>query len=181
MAWTVPMTFTAETVLTAAQLNTHLRDNLLETCTARATESGQVFIAQGKYKISARKPEMDEVNTAETAVAGTGGFADLTTPGPSVTVRTGTRAFVWISCESESTSAAASRVISWAIDGDTERDALDSTAIRQDGNAANNGWGFGSFDMITTLTPGINTFTMKYKVGSGTCTFRNRQLVVWPL
>lgn len=37
MAWTAPMTASANGTLTAAQFNTHVRDNLLETETAKAT------------------------------------------------------------------------------------------------------------------------------------------------
>ena len=40
---------------------------------------------------------------------------------------------------------------------------------------------FSMFDMNTTLTPGTNVFTMKYRRGSGTATFSNRQICVWPL
>ncbi len=42
MAWTTPKTFTAGNVLTAADLNTHLRDNLNETSAAQVTTAGDI-------------------------------------------------------------------------------------------------------------------------------------------
>lgn len=179
MAWTVPMTFTAGTALTAAQLNTHLRDNLLETATSKATTVSQYFVATGFYSIAARKAVANHVNVAETTTSTE--YTSLATPGPSVTCETGNRAIIWISAETSNTSAAASRVVSYQISGDTTRDPLDSNSLRQDGNAAANHWGFGTADLVTTLTPGTNTFSLRYKTGSGTATFDRRRIVVWPL
>ncbi len=45
MAWTAPITFTSGSVLTAAQLNTYLRDNLNETAPAKFTAAGQLFVS----------------------------------------------------------------------------------------------------------------------------------------
>ncbi len=45
MAWTTPKTFSAGNVLTAAELNTHLRDNFNETSAAQVTTAGDVTYA----------------------------------------------------------------------------------------------------------------------------------------
>jgi len=47
MAWTAPRTWVASETLTAALLNTHLRDNLNETAVAKVTTKGDIAIATG--------------------------------------------------------------------------------------------------------------------------------------
>jgi hypothetical protein len=179
MAWTVPMTFTANTVLTASQLNTHLRDNLLETATAKASTSSQIFAAEGMFRIAARTPSVASVGTSETTTSSE--WVDLATPGPSVEVETGTRALIWMSCNTQNTSLGGGNNITYELSGDTERDPQYSTALRFDGVDEDDAMSFSMFDMNTTLTPGTNVFTMKYRRGSGTATFSNRQICVWPL
>ncbi|MFT2016282.1 hypothetical protein ACMA1D_10630 [Streptomyces sp. 796.1] len=178
------MTFTTNTVLTAAQLNTHLRDNLLETEAARAQAAGDFFAVEGINRIGRRRVAYARIqgNSSETTTSTE--YADLPTVGPSVTVTTGTRAFVWIGAHMTA-SLANSRVrMSWAISGATERDALDSTALAHDGLTAGSATRRSNYDLIqTTLTPGVNTFTAKYRVGASsvTGTFQNRILIVFPL
>lgn len=178
MAWTVPMTWVANNALTAAQLNCHLRDNLLETTPAKATVAGQMFAALSKYHITARTPTNSTVATAESTTSGD--WVDLATGGPAVTVTTGERAIVMLSCAMFNTSANAGSNMSYMISGATERDPQTSTSIRMDGVTASDQLSFGTIDFITTLTPGSNTFTAKYRRGSGTTTFRDRQIFVWP-
>ena len=50
----------------------------------------------------------------------------------------------------------------------------------RDGAAASNVWRMGTSHLFDTLTPGNNTFTMRYLVGSGVGTFGNRELIVLP-
>jgi hypothetical protein len=51
MAWTAPRTWVAGEVLTAALLNTHLRDNILETTPATVTTAGDVVVADAANSI----------------------------------------------------------------------------------------------------------------------------------
>lgn len=178
MAWTVPMTWVANNALTAAQLNCHLRDNLLETTAAKATAAGQIFVAQSRYRIASRTPDQASVTTIETCA--TTDWTDLATPGPSVTATTGERALVFISVGTSNTSLAGGNTVSYALTGATERDPQFSTCLRFDGVTAGDEMSYSTFDMLTTLTPGSNTFTLKYRNGSGTATFKNRQIAVWP-
>lgn len=179
MAWTVPMTFTANTALTASQLNTHLRDNLLETATAKASTSSQIFAAEGMFRIAARTPSVASVATSETTTSGE--WVDLATPGPATTLTTGSRAMVFMSCRTSNTSTAGGNNITFELSGATEREPQFSTSGRFDGITASNDMAYSMLDFITTLTPGENTFTMKYRRGSGTATFAHRQICVWPL
>ena len=52
MAWTSPKTWVALAQLTAAQLNTHLRDNLLETAPAKVTTKGDIVAATASNTIA---------------------------------------------------------------------------------------------------------------------------------
>jgi hypothetical protein len=45
MAWTAPRTWVSGETLTAALLNTHLRDNISETASAKAAAAGDIFVA----------------------------------------------------------------------------------------------------------------------------------------
>lgn len=179
MAWTVPMTFTANSALTAAQLNTHLRDNLMETTVAKASAANQTFAAAGKFRLVARTPTRDAIVTAETTTSSE--WTDLATPGPSVTVETGNTAIIMYRCMVDNTSIGAGNTVSFELSGATERDPAWSTAARYDGVAVSNIQAYGFVEFMTNLNPGENTFTLKYRRGSGTGTFRNRHLVVWPL
>lgn len=52
MAWTAPRTWVASETLTAALLNTHVRDNLLETAPAKVTTAGDICYATGANAIT---------------------------------------------------------------------------------------------------------------------------------
>src|SRR5690606_864507 len=82
-AWTVPKTFMAENPLTAAELNTYVRDNLLETEAGKATEAGQILRSRGTNDVTMHKA-VEQLVSAEV-------FTSSTTPttltgGPSVSV-----------------------------------------------------------------------------------------------
>lgn len=179
MAWTAPMTFVANSVLTAAQLNTHLRDNMMETAPAKATTEGGFFVTNGMNSIVERLIKTARVAAPESTTSTT--YTNLTTVGPSVTCETGTRAMVMIYCNMTASSNNTMGAMSWAISGATTRSALDMTAARVDGIAASNTVSSVSVDILTTLTPGVNTFTAQYKVGSTSYTFNDRFIGVFPL
>lgn len=54
MSWTAPRTWTAGEMLTAALLNTHLRDNLLETSVAKVTTAGDMIYATAVNALARR-------------------------------------------------------------------------------------------------------------------------------
>ncbi len=53
MSWTAPRTWVTAEVVTAGNMNTHVRDNLLETAAAKATGAGEVFYATAATAIAA--------------------------------------------------------------------------------------------------------------------------------
>ena len=178
MAWTAPMTFTDGSPLTAAQLNTHLRDNLAETAPAKATTEGGYFTSTGPNSITERLTVSAIVPNLDTTTSTS--YTDLAaTYGPEVTARTGSKAFVIISglMRVDQGTTQVSRM-SYEVSGASSIQAGDQYSIRNSGGAAI----MPSFcHVVENLTPGNNTFTAKYRVSSSTGEFSTRRITVFPL
>lgn len=180
MAWASPMTAVATEVWTAAQWNTHVRDNLNETCAGKATTAGSWFVATGANAIAERQIKAATVATAETTSSAS--YASLATNGPEITVTTGTRALVWISAQCSHSSANASINFSYELrsTGVTTIAADDSWSGQLDGVTAGDVNRFGVSHMVTNLTAGSNVFRMMYKTSGATATIQRREIVVMP-
>lgn len=185
MAWTAPMTYVSNTALTAAQMNTFLRDNMNETMTAKATaavdgQPGGFFVTTDVNSITERRIMTNRVDTTEQTASTT--YTDLTTVGPSVTVETGTAALVMWNTRIWNDTGAAQSACAYSVSGASDIPADDAWAMILDGVAGDNNWHMGCWDYTQSLTPGTNTFTLKYRAGgAGTAGFRWRFLAVWPL
>lgn len=179
MAWTAPMTAVAGATFSAAQFNLNVRDNLNETAPAKATAASQLFVSTGPNAIAARVPSTARVNTAESTTSTT--YVDLTTPGPSISVVTGTIAIVLFACEIANNTNNSLAKCSVAVSGASSVAVSDSWTLSMDGNAANNFSRAAMAHVFTGLTAGTNTFKMQYAVGSNTGTFKNREINVIPL
>lgn len=181
MAWTAPMTAVANTAFTAAQFNTNVRDNFLETAPAKATTAGGYFVATGTNAISQRLPASNIVLTSQTTASAT--FTTLATLGPSVTVTTGTKALVHIAARIWNNTSNSASLASFEVTGATTIAASDNVAVLVDGvpSGGSNGNRQGVSTLVTTLNAGTNTFTMKYRANSGTASFSYRELIVLPL
>lgn len=179
MAWTAPMTFTANTVLTAAQMNTHVRDNLLETAPAKATVEGGYFASVGANQIVERNPGLALVGTQETTNSDS--YTDLATVGPEITVETGRMAIVFISCLLRNNTGGAVVFMSHEVSGASSRVPSDSRAVA---NGVSVGASTGASHAMVwdELTPGTNTFTAKYRVADSAeeGDFRHRRMLVLP-
>lgn len=174
MAWTAPMTATANTAFTAAQFNTYVRDNLNETAPAKATASGRFFAATGANAIAERVPSANTVATSQTTTSTS--YTDLATVGPTVTVTTGTAALIILGCRI-SNSGANLTSMSVDISSATTVAASDTRALQTTQIAAVRA----TADQIyTSLTAGSNVFRAKYKVAAGTGTFVDRDMCVIP-
>jgi len=169
------MTFVANTALTAAQLNQYLRDNMLETAPAKATTAGYHFVTTGPNSIAERAIEGDWIATAETTSETS--YTDLNTLGPSVTCVTGTKAIYIMSARMSHDEGGSLRA-SIEISGASSIEAGDARELTVHiGHNHQNKVGTTYFE--TGLTPGTNTFTMKYRVqDEGTGTFAERHLIV---
>lgn len=179
MVWTAPMTAVANTVFTAAQFNTHVRDNLNETAPAKATVAGTLFVSDGVNSIAERVPSTAGVTTSESTTSAA--YTDVATPGPAVTVTTGTRAIVAVTSIVQNSSASQNSYASYAVSGASSIAATDDRAVIITAAAINQTLRGAAVYMETGLTAGSNTFTMKYRVTGGTGSFQNRRIVVIPL
>ena len=180
MAWTTPRTWVPNETLTAAMLNTHLRDNFLELDVAKVTGSGQYCVSTGANAVTARSYAFDRINTLQTLVS-PGGYSDLATVGPSVTVTTGGRALIFYACQMDHSAADGDTKASYAVSGASTFSASDTWCLRRDGMPATNSIRVMGIDMRVDLTSGSNTFTMRYHGSAGTLTYSNRTIAVFPL
>lgn len=178
MTWTAPMTAVANSTFTAAQFNTHVRDNLNETAPAKATAGGSYFAASGINQIAERRAATQGDLTLGTTTSTA--FGDLTgaSVGPSVTVDTGPAAFVIVRCSAENSGAGSARM-AYQISGATSVAPADNRGMHVFGGAGVN-IGASDVSLWTALTPGSNTFTAKYRVSSGTGSFSARRILVMP-
>lgn len=177
------MTAVAGSVFTAAQFNQMIRDNLNETAPAKATQAGEYFVADGANSITPRQitgaTDLNQGTTTSTS------FTDLDGPaavGPSVTLTTGSQALVFYHAQCLNSGAGSARA-SVEVSGASTIATADNRSIATFGIADN---GLGASTVVhyaagLALTPGSNTFTMKYRVSSGTGTFDDRRLIVMPL
>lgn len=181
MVWVTPKTFTANATLTAAELNTYLRDNLMATAPPLCTKDGMYFVGAGLNTIASR--ELVTARVKENQSTTSTSYTDLATVGPSVTTPTSSYAFVvhggWMRNSTADISGQA--MMSWAISGAHTRAAADSTACEVGGASANKAWRIYGMDLLSDITPGVNTFTCKYKVAAGTGSFSDRFIGVMPL
>ena len=181
MAWTAPMTFIANAAITAAQMNTYLRDNLLETMPAKATETGGAFfVTTGTNQIAERVIKSARVETNQSTTSTT--FTNLATVGPAVTVTTGTSALVMWSAEMRNAAGSSqTATVSMTVDV-TGASSIPGTDSRRFTNSAEDDGLHQSFHAVwfDDLTAGLNTFTAKYKCSSGTGFFASRVVTVIP-
>lgn len=201
MAWTTPRTWVTNEFVTAALMNIHLRDNLLETAPGKATTAGDIFYATAANAIARhglpaagsglltaassapqwRPVEMDIQNTAQILTSTsytTGAF-------PSVTLGTGTDVLVIVTTGNVSNDTAGQSCwISVDVSGATTIAAADGRGARFESGAANDGGNiflilyFGSNGPDAALTAGTNTFQMQGKVSGGQGSFDNNRITV---
>jgi hypothetical protein len=109
-------------------------------------------------------------------------YTDLATVGPTVTLSTGNRALVIVTCRLTNGTTQGWAYMSYAVSGATTTSASDATAVFV--QMTNSSAGFSStFRMsaasVATLNAGSNTFTAKYRRAStGTATFVDREIFV---
>ena len=109
-------------------------------------------------------------------------YTDLTTAGPEVTLTTGTKALVIVTCQISGANESTS-YMSYAVSGATTIAANDAVALMKEndtGTALNESIRASAVSQVT-LTAGSNTFTAKYKQSIGgvkISVFRERDIFV---
>lgn len=172
------MTAVAGATFTAAEFNQYVRDNLNECPTAKATGTAQFFVSTGANAVAARQMANAVVAAPQTTASTS--YANLATVGPQVTVTTGTLAMVLFASRIQNSLTNGAAEVSVEVTGASAIGASGEWSIKLDGIASSNALRMGMIHMFSGLTPGSNTFTMKYLVGSGTGTFSSRELIVLP-
>lgn len=177
MAWTNPPTFNNGNLLTAEALNTYLRDNMMETEVAKAQTAGAYLVVTGQNEIAERSWDTDFILAQESTLSTT--YVDLATPGPQVTIETGTRAIVFLAASIRSTPQLARMSIE--ISGATNlAPTVDYALNFQSPGFSGVDFQTANYVVFQGLTPGINTFTCKYLVTAGAGVFSRRRIVVLP-
>jgi hypothetical protein len=118
------------------------------------------------------------VATSQTTTSG--GYTDLATTGPTVTITTGTKALVIVSSQLINGGGADYRAfMGYDVSGATTTAATDTTALIISAPIGGAQTQRASAASIVTLTAGSNVFTAKYKSQFGaTATFLNREINV---
>lgn len=182
MAWTAPMTAVANAVFTAAQFNTHVRDNLLETAPAKATAAAGIFVTTGANAIAERFPTAETQATSGTTTSTS--YVTALTGGTTcdVSVNTGTQAIVIIRGNMTNATATNTTFLAYDISGASTIAAADARSV----SVVNSGTAGGNTKQgvfyQTGLTAGLNTFTLQHRSSAATtATYTNREIIVIPL
>ena len=172
------MTAVSGSVYTAAQFNTFVRDNLNETAPAKAATAGGYFVTTSLNEIIERVGARETITDSETTASTS--YTDLSTIGPTVTVTTGPLALViWGAQMSNATQDLSTRM-SIGVTGASTIAESDVRALSFDPSSAGGIFQGSHAVFYDDLTPGVNTFTAKYRVAGGTGTFLRRRLIVLP-
>lgn len=178
MAWTTPITAVVNSIFTASQWNTGVRDNFLETAPGISTTTGRLIVSNGPNSVEQREIAQTTNDAAGTTTSTTY-TATLTGGGtsPAVTVDCGFHALIFMS-SAIANSSTNSSVLSFAVSGNTTSAAADSRALIMDGGTAKDDR-MGVTNLFGNLSsPGSHTFTMQYKVSASTGTFTRRRIQV---
>lgn len=179
MTWWVLPTYT-NGALTAAQLM-QLRDNINETAPAKAVDGSwpQHFVVAGNNLIAPREIMDNNVDATDvtTSTEFTGALAS--TFGPQISMITGKFALVFSNADASNNTAGSTCRTGFDVAGATTSPSTIGRGIRTEAPAGYSTRA-GATQLIA-LTPGFNTFTMVYRVGSGIGTFAQRRMTVMNL
>lgn len=179
MAWTSPMTAVANSVFTAAQFNTNVRDNLNTTAPALATAAGQHFVSTAVNTIIQRTSSTATVATQESTTSTS--YTDLATAGPDLTSQqTGTKVLVCITGAISNDTANSYAIMGYGVSGASTIAGADSNSLQLRAGAANQQARMTACVLETGLTAGSNSWRGKYRASANTASFANRNLVVIP-
>jgi hypothetical protein len=168
MAWTSPKTWATGDVLTAADMNTYLRDNTdhLNDDIEGTIESNATTATAGTDTTT---------STSYTDLAGGAG------PSRTVTVRPTGRLLISWAVRMQNDTTGASCFTDFALTGANSRSASDTTATQFVRESSNSQARYAGFEILTGLSAGSTTITLKYRVSAGTGSFARRTIAIIPL
>lgn len=184
MAWTAPMTATTNQTFTAAQWNTHVRDNFAETEAAKASTRGRYLVSNGNNALR-EFSWFTNYNTNVRSSTSTS-YTDLSGgTGPQVGLSTSSAVLVFFSVSMGNETSNQQCWASVAVTGASTVAAADTWALMTDGvssaSSTDNQVRMSGFHRFTGLTVGHNVFTVRYRVTGGTGWFGQRAIQVMPL
>lgn len=142
--------------------------------------NGSLLVTDSAQSDGLRWGVPTEAYLASQQTTGSTSFTDLATVGPAVTVVTGTQAIVIISAELYNTDDGGGARVGVAVSGATTIAASNDRSLYSV-NGASRSIQASHVSLVTGLTAGSNTFTLKYLVDSGTGNFLRRRITVIPL
>ena len=118
--------------------------------------------------------------TTTSTATGASAVTTLTGDGTaiSVTLVTGTTAKIETTGTANNSSNATDNYLQFSVSGATTMNASDAVGARYDQTTLNTYGAMSRSQIITGLTEGTNTFTLRYRVGGGTAYYRDRNLTV---
>ena len=168
---------TAGDILYASAANTPARLGIGSSGQVLTVASGIPSWAAAAASIPANA--VDIIDTSETTTSTT--FTDLATVGPSVTLTTGTKALVTITSYIHNSTNSTENFIGFAVSGATTIAADSTRCLFLSNTSTGNGrpeLRYSYSYILTGLTAGSNTFTLKYRCSSGTLRAQNRIISV---
>jgi hypothetical protein len=125
------------------------------------------------------------VNTSNDIAGPSGGYIDLGTPGPAVTIVTGTSVIITLSATTLNNVSGNTTYMAPAVSGATTISAATVAgsfgAATQYFSTSNINTGKAAIIFLTGLTPGTNTFTAKYSNTANTGRWFSRNMTVTAL
>lgn len=205
MAWTAPRTWVTGETVTAALMNAHIRDNLLETSAATVTTAGDIAYADGNKSMGSRlaigaanshlvvigstpvwRAIATDIDTASGLSRSTGykTLANLT-PTPfagevEVTLTTGSEALVLIKARLSNDTAGSFTFLSYSVSGASTISAVDVSGIAYESSNNDDVAFFGGFDLQTALSAGSNVFTLEARISANDGTIQGPEIAVIP-
>lgn len=172
------MVFNPFDILTAEEMN-ELVENIEDLATGSGIGDGA--LDTNTYKDASVTPNklglgQDAAHVATGQSTSSTSFADLATTTDQVTVNIGSKGVALVSIAS-TMFGAPNLCVGFAISGATTVAASEDMSVLINNVTSRQGATY----LVTGLTPGSNTFKMKYKVSSGTGTFVDRRISVVPL
>lgn len=144
---------------------------------AVATAAGRIIVTSAPNTVAQRQVVQDIVDDGEDTTSTS--YTNLATNGPVVTVTTGVKALIFLN-SAVANAASNNTYASYEVTGATTSAAIDGRAIVMDG-ASGKDDRIGVTNMFDGLTPGSNTFRMRYRVSASTGTYTKRSIVVMAL
>lgn len=148
--------------------------------------TGKIFICTtagtpGTWTQVGASASAASVNTTQTTSTAVFPYVDLTTVGPAVTLTTGASVLVHFAAGMSNSAAGSGARCAVVVSGATTRAGIDTEELYYAAPVANYVGQWGRSLLITGLTPGSNTFTLKYGADGNTASFKNRYLSVMTL